>query len=77
MALSAIEQNYNFLNLTGGARRIGAIEQPRTWAVGGGEANPAETGIVNLENKHGISNQTLVLPGRGNTVAARNLDLLG
>lgn len=44
MGLLPIEQNYNFLGLTGGARRIGGVQQPVTWAAGGGEATPEFSG---------------------------------
>ena len=42
---------------------------------GGGESSGA-IAEVNLYNKHGTKNQFAVLPGRGSTCTAMNLDVL-
>ncbi|MBE7703202.1 MAG: hypothetical protein E7Z89_04035 [Cyanobacteria bacterium SIG28] len=42
---------------------------------GGGESSGA-IAEVNLNNKHGITNQFAILPGGVSTYTARNLDLL-
>lgn len=73
MGLSPIDQNYNFLQLTGGARGVGAIQHTPQVQTGG-VVDPTATTSVNLENKTGTSNQAFNLPGRGITYAARNLD---
>ncbi len=74
MGLSPIEQNYNFLNLTGGARRIGGIKY--TPAVAGVAPGTNSSGVtsVNLEDKTGTSNQSVILPGGVQTYVANKLD---
>ncbi len=42
MAIPGIEQNYNFLNLTGGARGVGAVGPHRPYEGGGVTATGAE-----------------------------------
>lgn len=74
--VAGIEQNYNFLNLTGSTRGVGSIGYtPAVSAYGGGE-NTGSVPMVNLESKVGTSNQSFVLPGR-ESIVARNFDMLG
>ena len=73
-AIPALEQNYQYQNYGQGSKigRLGGLQVGGYQPVAG-----AEQGIttnVNLENKTGISNQSIVLPGGRDTVAARFLD---
>ena len=71
--LDAVNNSLPFLGITqaGGTR---AVSGPNG-EYGGGESSGAIA--VNLNNKHGITNQFAVLPGGVSTYTARNLDLLG
>ena len=66
-------QNPSLLSLTGGARKVGAVQYtPEVYT--GGVVDTTSMPSVNLENKTGTSNQAFMLPGRGVTYAARSLD---
>lgn len=69
-----ISDNYRFLNLTGGTRSIGKIGYPP--AVGSIETGTFSSGVtaVNLEDKTGTHNQSVILPGGVQTYVANKLD---
>lgn len=72
--LQGIENNYNFLQFTGGARRIGGINY--TQETGGINTGSASGNMpsVDLQNKTGTSNQSVILPGGVQTFVANRLD---